>query len=344
MDYISHEDFKKLTTKFQAKTPKGKLIKESIVGEDDFKEGNAFTAALAKTPKGGEFKVGSKKFKDKTNYDDPSVKEYGYADKYPGSWEGKIREEEDGMFNFEKSAIESASGDTISHVEEDDYGRPIYWSTKYPEVTYFIGSGDQIIKYDGKSGERYPIGDLKHYDTNPDMGDEFSLEEDDYTIPANADSGDTNANGDINEMKEGLHTPPLQATGQTIQQVEGLNRFSVLSPTERDQLAEYIRSVKTIKEEISKLVSKAKKDGVRSSNESMGGDRTNMVMTSSTVSEADDKIKKIEAKIPEKLYTYSTMVVDKLKEAGLSDGEMMLFLKHEIEEKAKEAIMGQHDM
>ncbi len=37
--------------------------------EADVEEGNAFTAALAKTPKGGKFTVGGKTFTDKTNYD-----------------------------------------------------------------------------------------------------------------------------------------------------------------------------------------------------------------------------------------------------------------------------------
>lgn len=42
---------------------------------EEFEEGNAFTKMLAKTKKGGEFKVGGKSFKDTSNYDDPSVKE-----------------------------------------------------------------------------------------------------------------------------------------------------------------------------------------------------------------------------------------------------------------------------
>lgn len=37
--------------------------------EDEMEEGNAFTAALAKTPKGGQFKVGGKTFTDRTGYD-----------------------------------------------------------------------------------------------------------------------------------------------------------------------------------------------------------------------------------------------------------------------------------
>jgi hypothetical protein len=70
-------------------------------------------------------------------------------------------------FDFVRSAIESASGDKISHTEEDDYGRTIYWSTKNPNVNYFVGMGGEfegkIYLYNGETGERYPIGDLKHY-------------------------------------------------------------------------------------------------------------------------------------------------------------------------------------
>ena len=49
-------------------------------------EGNAFTAALAKTPKGGKFKVDGKVMKDKSNYDAPVKKEGTESAEYPGSW------------------------------------------------------------------------------------------------------------------------------------------------------------------------------------------------------------------------------------------------------------------
>ena len=150
------------------------------------------------------------------------------------------------------------------------------------------------------------------------------------------------------EMEEGLHMPPLQATGPTIDTVEENSTsnapfgFDVLSPDERKQLKEYIESIKTIKKEIAKLTSKA---GKKVKEGDLGGNRTDLVMTPSVTSEADshDKIEQIEEKIPEKLYSASVRIVEELKKAGLTDGEIELFLKHEIEEKAKEAIMGQHD-
>jgi len=83
----------------------------------------------------------------------------------------------DAPFDFNKAAIESATGDKISHTEEDTYGEPVYWSTNNPNVTYHIGSNDQIIKYDGETGERYIVGDLKHYD-DPDFDTERDTDAD----------------------------------------------------------------------------------------------------------------------------------------------------------------------
>jgi hypothetical protein len=85
-------------------------------------------------------------------------------------------------FDFNKSAIESATGDKISHTEEDDFGEIIYWSTENPYVNYYISSDEQIIKYDGKTGERYPIGDLRNYDEPPN--DDYEPDTDaDYEEP-----------------------------------------------------------------------------------------------------------------------------------------------------------------
>jgi hypothetical protein len=72
-------------------------------------------------------------------------------------------------FDFIKSAIESASGDKISKTPNSE----VYYSTINPEVAYYIKSFNRmykkdgvdyiIIKYDGVTGERYPIGELKDY-------------------------------------------------------------------------------------------------------------------------------------------------------------------------------------
>lgn len=125
---------------------------------------------------------------------------------------------------YNKAAIEAASGDKISHTEEDDYGETIYWSTKNPYVNYYIGSNDQIIKYDGKTGERYPIGDLRQYDEpthdyEPDTDadyeeprDDFDMaevkkfkkmagiKEDDYSEDPSSDLDDESESGDTATM------------------------------------------------------------------------------------------------------------------------------------------------
>lgn len=52
-----------------------KFAKTFLKAINEEKEGNAFTAKLAKTKKGDTFEIGGKKVKDTSNYDDSSVKE-----------------------------------------------------------------------------------------------------------------------------------------------------------------------------------------------------------------------------------------------------------------------------
>jgi hypothetical protein len=104
----------------------------------------------------------------KKDFKGPKTAMYAIAtDKAKKLAEDGDNEEINEEYNFEQSAIESASGDKISYTEEDDYGRTVYWSTKNPNVNYFIGQGGEfegkIYLYNGETGERYPIGDLKHY-------------------------------------------------------------------------------------------------------------------------------------------------------------------------------------
>jgi hypothetical protein len=150
-------------------------------------------------------------------------------------------------------------------------------------------------------------------------------------------------NKNLKGVSEGLNMPPLQATGQTIitNEDQAPYGFSVLSPDEREQLKEYITSIKTIKEEINKLVSKA---GKKVKEGDMGGDRTDLVMTKAEMWEEESpEIEKIEAKIPQKLYSVTEKVIDELRKAGLNDREIKMFIEHEIEEKGKEATMSQYD-
>jgi len=225
MSYISHEDYKAMMAKFQASSSKG-MLKESV------EEGNAFTAVLARTPKGGEAKVGGKKIKDTSNYD---AKLEGYADNYAGSW------------GYREGLEEAGAGDApISKMSRKD-------------MIEFLGTTEEKAK--GMS--------------------------DDELRDAVAEKNE--------DMKEGLHMPPLQATDQTIDTVEensiidapfgvanrgtktqlegpGL-QLSNLTTDERKQLGEFVEAVKTTKGAIEKLLEKASGKKVKVK-ETMGGDRT----------------------------------------------------------------------
>ena len=76
------------------------------------------------------------------------------------------------------------------------------------------------------------------------------------------------------KVKEGLNPDPLQPTGPSLPENSG-NGYSSLTPDERKQLKEYIESVKTIKQEIAKLVSKA---GKKVKEGKIGGNRTGLTM------------------------------------------------------------------
>jgi hypothetical protein len=184
------------------------------------------------------------------------------------------------------------------------------------------------------------------------------------------------------KMEEGLKMPPLQATGQTIVTNEDQAPFgmSVLSPDERKQLKEYINSYRTIKSEISKLLSKTGKSGeimenakkaedetvpaerkakykdpttvpTQHKHSNLGGDRTNLVMTKAEMWEneeheegAHERIESmLDARLHDAFHKVTGMVIKDLMDGGFDEGDIKNFLQHEIDEKAKEAINAQHD-
>lgn len=124
------------------------------------------------------------------------------------------------------------------------------------------GKGEKV-KVDGEE-----ITDTSNYD-DPSVKKEYS-----YTDNYEGSWG----------YREGMHTPPLQATGPTVDVTEETTGFNVLTPDERKQLKEYIESVKTIKKEIARLAAKAGKKVKME-----GGDMTGLVMNPSTVSEVGPK-------------------------------------------------------
>lgn len=298
MEYISHSDYTKMLKGFGKETPK-EMLKESLE-----KEGNAFTAGLAKAKKGETFKVDGKAVKDTSGYDDPSVKEATINDEYPESW--KMRE-----------------GDEASHDR----------ATAVAERLKAQGMDEESVYI-------YLVDDMNL---------------DNATAQAVCDS--------VFGTKEGLNlpSPEMQATGQTIVTAENdqLNRFSALSPDEREQLKEYIESIKTIKQEISKLVSKVKPGAVVETEEKIpaevkpayqdpskhqkaGGDRTALVMKKAEMWEDDEASD--EFKLDPKLHQVLHKLVAALKKSGLDAEDIQLLVKHEMEKKGEEAVMGQWDM
>ena len=179
---------------------------------------------------------------------------------------------------------------------------------------------------------------------------------------------------ELDGMEEGLHMPPLQATGQTIMANEEQAPFgmSVLSPDERKQLKEFIESYKTIKKEIANLLEKAGKDPKIMENakkigdeavpaerpahyndptktpkhnpSNLGGDRTGLVMTKAEMWEGEESIEKA---LGEKLHStfnkVTQMAIKQIVADGFDPSEAVNFLKMEIEEKAKQATLGQYD-
>jgi hypothetical protein len=183
------------------------------------------------------------------------------------------------------------------------------------------------------------------------------------------------------EMEEGLHMPPLQATGQTIMANEDQAPFgmSVLSPDERKQLKEYINSYKTIKKEIASLLGKAGKDPKIMENlniknikkaedeevpaerpahyneptktpkhnpSNLGGNRTGLVMTKAEMWEGEGD-ESIQNALGEKLHStfnkVTQMAIKQIVADGFDPSQAVSFLKMEIEHKAKEATMAQYD-
>jgi len=137
--------------------------------------------------KGFEFKDIAKK----------ASKQYGSEEagkRVAGAIMKKVLNKEGEGYDFIKSAIESASGDKITGVEEDDLGRPLYIGQD-PYDQYYIGDKGEIV-YDNYQKEIYAdvIGNLEHYGSgqnhaaDDDMHETFKPKStfDDYSVGDNA--------------------------------------------------------------------------------------------------------------------------------------------------------------
>jgi len=179
---------------------------------------------------------------------------------------------------------------------------------------------------------------------------------------------------ELGDVSEGLHMPPLQATGtSSIEEDQAPFGMSVLSPDERKQLKEYINSYKTIKTEISKLLAKTGRSGkimegvaddeavpaarkavyrdpttvpTQHKHSNLGGNRTGLVMTKAEMWEGEEG-GSIEGSLGEKLHStfnkVTQMAIKQIIADGWDEDQAVSFLQAEIEEKAKEAVMSQYD-
>lgn len=249
MEYISHTDYTDMLKNF------GKSSKQPLNESTLEKEGNAFTAALANTPKGGELKVGNKVIgKDRTNYDS-NIEEDSTQDmttnyaKYPNSMtEGDNTEKE-----MPTQTTQAPTNDA-------------------PQRMVYMKQSDQdiLLTLIRDIAEKYNHPYAKLADIARNLGATPQLL---GLIKAEFAPGPQ----DSETVKEGLNLPsePLQATGPTIQTVEGLNLRN-LSQDQRNELKAYVESIKTTKKAISELLAKAK--GIKAE----GGNTTNLVMQNPT--------------------------------------------------------------
>jgi hypothetical protein len=360
MEYISHEDYKSMMETFSKGAPKQSL-------NEAVEEGNAFTAGLAKAKKGEEFKIGDKTFKDETNYDAPIKEEEGEAEVL-GHIKGDIYRVKTPKGEVVELEFEAERGDQIDDyawegtlVSQDDdyeYYLPASFVTigggEYdidPNYNEFYAQplrkrGMQEYQFD----QMYPDdpGPFEAKDKMEKVIKEFLMKEDDVNWDRmddeEAEENETdNGIEEGKDMEEGLNPAPFQATGPTIQTVEAKHNIAKLKAEERDQLKQYIETIRTVKEEISKMLNKTKMKE--------GGDNTNLIMKPSTVSEDEmgqggDKHEAIEKALGAKhqvIHNAIDKIIQTVKESGFSEGDAALFLQHEIEEKAKEYAMGQYD-
>ena len=370
---------------------------------DSLSEGNAFTAGLAKAKKGEKFTVGGKSVKDTSNYD-ASMEEASYTDNYEGSWgyrEGYSPDSSD----FEQAVAEELNALGEEELTDEEYEKALE-ALENPKVVgqlwgihpkkaamalakmvrggemeeglnEFGGESDTADNPKLQAAAKYLVQNRDRYLTQDYWSKHgirmLSVKSDeelyDYIVnKIHSDAVYDSVAQMKSEMEEGLNMPPLQPTGQTIvtNEDQAPFGFSVLSPDERKQLKEYINSVKTIKQEIAKLLEKAGKSGKimedsrQEEDEKVpaerkpeyhnptkkskpGGNRTNLVMTKAEMWEGEGHEHSLDSRLHDTFNKVTDLAMKQLVASGLDPMEAVSFLKDEIEKKAKEAMMSQYD-
>ena len=160
---------------------------------------------------------------------------------------------------------------------------------------------------------------------------EFLAKEDDVNWDRmddeEAEENETDNGIEEDEMEEDINLPSSQPTGPSIE--EKRSRLAHLTSEERDQLKQYVETIKTVKEEIKKMV--GKKDMEE------GGDNTNLIMQPTTVSEEgggehDEIESSLDPKIHDAFHKVAGMAVKSLIKAGIEPDQIKAFFQHEISE------------
>jgi hypothetical protein len=128
--------------------------------EDDMEEGNAFTAALAKTPHGGKFSVGGKTFTDRSNYDakvDEMSSMFESWDNQLSSLLTEYSEIQEGL-SVSVSKGQQGSPDTVSVTAQDGDADKLLQLVKHAGLGLF---GDEQ-----KADVGVPSGDEQHGGVN----------------------------------------------------------------------------------------------------------------------------------------------------------------------------------
>lgn len=119
--------------------------------EDDMEEGNAFTAALAKTPKGGKFSVGGKTFTDRSDYSS-KIDEFAFE-----SWDNELNslltegEQVDEGMSVSISKGQQGAPDSVSVTAQDGEAEQLLGLLKQAGLGLF--GGEEQNGYGAPQGE-----------------------------------------------------------------------------------------------------------------------------------------------------------------------------------------------
>jgi hypothetical protein len=166
---IEDIEFEDMTPENKRKSFFGKMKRKMGFGEAETEEGNAFTGALAKTKKGGKFKVGGKTYTDKSNLDeffnydseDLSDNEPTYVGR--GLKDNKIKDDMKNKMYGSFSDIHGWYDDSDREFRgefEDDYDEETFddfktFNKKYAGKQRWFSPGKQGEQFFNKYKEKY---------------------------------------------------------------------------------------------------------------------------------------------------------------------------------------------